>query len=95
MVPPTDPERDDPSRAAEARQRRDMGRYLGLGAQFAASVMLLTFGGYWLDGRLGSSPWFLLVGVFLGFAGGLVSIVKKVAPTRKPTEEPPTHRPDR
>ena len=55
----------------------DLYRYSGLGLQFAASVALFALGGPWLDGRMGSSPWFLLVGVFLGFAGGLISILKK------------------
>jgi len=73
----------------------DLYRYSGVGLQFAGTVGLFALGGYWLDARWGSSPWLLLVGVFLGFAGGLVSIVKKVAPPGKRTEEPPTHRSDR
>lgn len=56
----------------------DLYRYSGLGLQFAATVVVFAFAGRWLDGRLSSSPWCLLAGVFLGFGLGLYSMVKKV-----------------
>jgi F0F1-type ATP synthase assembly protein I len=55
----------------------DLARYSGLGVQFAATVGAFALAGYWLDGRLGASPAFLLVGVFLGFGLGLYSMTKK------------------
>jgi F0F1-type ATP synthase assembly protein I len=56
----------------------DFGRYAGLGLQFGATITIFALGGWWLDERLGSSPWLLLVGVFAGFGGGLFSLVRKV-----------------
>jgi len=56
----------------------DLARYSGLGIQFAATVGVFALLGYWVDGRLGASPAFLLVGVFLGFGLGLYSMIKKL-----------------
>ena len=56
----------------------DYARYGGLGLQFAMTIAVFALGGWWLDGKLGWSPWLLLTGVFLGFFGGLISMVKKV-----------------
>jgi len=56
----------------------DLARYSGLGLQFAATMGVFALLGHWLDQRLGVSPGFLLVGVFLGFGLGLYSMVKKL-----------------
>lgn len=73
---------DADQRAAErrARLKRDIGRYSGLGFQFAATVGVFAFGGYWLDQRLGTLPLFLITGVLLGFAGGILSLIRRVPP---------------
>ena len=63
-------------------QGSDLGRYAGLGLQFTATVGLLALAGYWLDGKLGTLPLFLLLGVLLGFLGAMVSIVRQVPPIR-------------
>jgi F0F1-type ATP synthase assembly protein I len=41
------------------------------------------FAGRWLDGRLGSEPWLLLAGAFLGMAVGFYTLFKKVALTSR------------
>jgi len=68
------------------RPRRDDGisRYGALGLQFAASVGLASWGGHWLDGRLGTHPWLLITGAFLGFLGSILAIVRSVPPPRPP-----------
>ena len=58
--------------------QRDMFRYAGVGAHFAATIGLFAWFGYWADGRWGTGPWLLLVGVFLGFGLGLRSLVAKL-----------------
>ncbi len=76
---------------AATRLKLDLARYAGLGAQFAATLAVLTLGGYWLDGRLGTLPLFLLIGVLLGSVGGTIAIVKKVPPAGGTTgPRPPT-----
>ncbi len=49
---------------------KDAGPYLGLGFQFAATIVLLILAGSWLDVKLNTAPWFTVVlGLFGGFAG--------------------------
>jgi ATP synthase protein I len=59
----TDPRRDGtgPSYA----------RFFGLGFAFMITLGVLTVAGYFLDRVLGTLPLFLLVGLAMGFAGGL------------------------
>jgi F0F1-type ATP synthase assembly protein I len=56
---------------------RQVGPYLGLGVEFAASVLLCLFGGRWLDSKMGTEPAFMLVGVLLGTAAGFYSFFRK------------------
>lgn len=64
----------------------DLFRYSGLGVQFAATVGIFALAGRWLDGRWNTSPWLLIVGVFLGFALGLLSMVKKLPSSPRTSE---------
>jgi ATP synthase protein I len=45
---------------------------------------MLAFGaiGYWLDGRFGTKPWFMLAGLILGMIGGFVNFFKLVLPPK-------------
>lgn len=54
------------------------GEFAGIGIQFALVILVFTAGGVWLDRRLGSSPWFTIIGVFVGAAGGFYSMYRKV-----------------
>lgn len=45
---------------------RQVGALAGAGVQFAAIVSLCVAAGWWLDEKLGTSPWLLLVGGLLG-----------------------------
>jgi ATP synthase protein I len=38
-----------------------------VGLQFTLVLLGFLFLGRWLDGRLGTEPWLLLAGVFVGF----------------------------
>ena len=57
-------------------------RYAGVGLTFAMTLLVFAAIGYWLDARFGTSPWLLIAGVFLGFGGALVSLIKKVPAAR-------------
>ena len=52
--------------------------FAGAGLQFAAAIVAFMFLGIWLDKTLGSSPWFVLVCVFLGAGAGFYSIYRKL-----------------
>ncbi len=57
--------------------------FAGVGIQFAASILVFVFLGVWLDRRLGTSPWFVIVGVCVGAGGGFFSMYRKmIAPQR-------------
>jgi len=66
----------------------DYARYAGVGCQFGATIVLFAAAGWWLDGKLGSSPWLLIVGVFTGFGGGLYALVKKVPGAGEDAHDP-------
>lgn len=80
-----DPTREAAKQGAPKRSARrpsdwraDLARYSGLGLTFGLTVTLFALGGWWLDGKVDSSPWFLLLGTALGFTGALISLVKKL-----------------
>ena len=56
----------------------DPGEFLGVGMQFAASIVLFLFVGRWLDDRLGTEPWLLILGVFLGATAGFYSLYRRL-----------------
>ena len=62
---------------------RDAAPLMGLGMTLAVTVLAGLGGGYWLDGRFGTRPLFLLLGGTLGLAAGLYYFFKTVAGLRK------------
>lgn len=61
--------------------QRDYVRHAGLGFEFAATVGLLAWLGWLLDGALGlqqSFPAFLLLGTFLGLGLAIYRLMLKV-----------------
>lgn len=68
-----------------ARSMREAQPYVDAVWQFIASVALMSWLGFWADGRFGTRPWLLVAGVFLGFASGTWAMVKAVVRSgRKP-----------
>jgi ATP synthase protein I len=55
-----------------------VGEYAGLGLQFAVSIILFLFLGQWLDRKLGTAPWMLLIGVFVGAGGSFYSMYRRL-----------------
>ncbi len=63
------------------RWLREFGLFSGIGIEFAVSVLLGSLFGYWLDGKLGTSPWLLIIGFLLGTLAGFKNfyqLVKKL-----------------
>lgn len=87
-----DDKRDAP-KASDPRGSTSRGRvsgavtgveFAGIGLQFALTILVFVFAGVWLDNRLGTSPWLLLVLVFVGAAGGFYSMYRRlIAAQRK------------
>ena len=49
---------------------------LSSGFQLVVSVLLGVFFGGWLDGRCGTSPWFLLLGASGGIVLGIYTLIR-------------------
>ena len=52
--------------------------FAGLGIQFVVAILGGLYAGQWLDRKLGSAPWFLLIGVFSGAGLGFYSMYHKL-----------------
>jgi len=54
-------------------EKHDAGRgglrWMGAGIEFCGVIAVITGCGYMLDAYFGTSPWLLLTGFFVGFAG--------------------------
>ena len=49
---------------------KGFGTYGTVGIEFVLSVLVGTWGGQWLDGRFGTEPWLMVVGLGFGVAAG-------------------------
>ena len=52
--------------------------HAGAGLQFAVALIAFLFLGQWLDGRLGTEPWLMMLGVFIGGGGGFYAMYRKL-----------------
>jgi len=58
--------------------------YLGIGFDLVVPLLVGVFGGRWLDRRVGTTPWLVLVGAVLGAAAGMLSVYRRVVPPGGP-----------
>ena len=58
-------------------------RYSGVGVEFSAAVAGFTLVGYWIDNHFEIGPWGLVIGLILGFVGGLYNLVKQALKATK------------
>jgi ATP synthase protein I len=61
------------------------GEVMGVGLQFAGSILIFLFLGRWLDGQLGTAPWLLVAGVFVGASAGFFAMYRQlvIAPRQR------------
>ena len=67
----------------EARSRQErisaikaIGALSTVGLSFVLAIVLGVAAGYYLDKRLGTSPWGFLIGFALGLAAGVLNVVR-------------------
>jgi hypothetical protein len=65
-----------------------LGRYSGLGLQWALSVVLFLFAGRWLDKRIGTDPYLTVVGAFVGGAAGFYALYAALTKGQKKDRAP-------
>lgn len=77
-----------PSREESGTGAPQAAEVMGVGLQFAAAILIFLFIGGWLDDRLGTAPWLLILGVMLGAGGGFYSMYRRlVIQPRERSEE--------
>jgi ATP synthase protein I len=62
-------------------------RFLDLGLQLAVGFGLGFWFGWWVDGKLHTTPLFSILGLFLGAAAGLLNIYRSVYPDKDRTKD--------
>lgn len=75
---------DDPKRLPGGSARG-----LGAGLTLAVSVGLFAYAGLWLDARFGTKPWLLLLCVGCGIVGGILHLIRVLAPELWPFGKSP------
>jgi F0F1-type ATP synthase assembly protein I len=65
---------------------RSVGAYATAGIEFAVAILLFLFAGQVLDRRLGTSPWFVMIGAFVGAAAGWYALYRTLTRHRKRIE---------
>jgi ATP synthase protein I len=63
-----------------------IGSYGTIGLEMVLSVMFGMFGGRWLDGKLDTAPYLMLIGFGFGVAAGVRALVCALGEMRRETE---------
>ena len=51
-------------------------RLMGLGLQFVIAILLCLYAGMWLDTKLHTGPWLMLIGAMIGASAGFYSMFR-------------------
>jgi F0F1-type ATP synthase assembly protein I len=49
-------------------------RLMGLGLQFVVAILVCLYAGMWLDAKLHTAPWLMLIGALIGASGGFYAM---------------------
>jgi F0F1-type ATP synthase assembly protein I len=60
-----------------------VAEFAGVGLQFAVSILVFVYAGQWLDRKLGTAPWMLMLGVFLGAGASFYSMYRKLTAAQR------------
>ena len=72
-------DRDESRLGAWRAPFRQFALYSHIGMMFPVAIALGFFGGYALDGWLGTRPWLSLLGLMLGFAAATRNLLRTVS----------------
>ena len=62
---------------------REVGPYLGLGTQLAATIVIMFFLGRWLDGQFKTEPVLTIIFSFFGGFAGVYNFIRTVLEMNK------------
>ena len=62
-------------------------RFLGLGIEFAVTIVGLSLAGLWLDRRFGFGPWGVISGLFAGLIVATYHLIRTVTAAARDEEE--------
>ena len=68
----------NPPRNGPPEEGFSVSEFAGVGIQFAVSIIVFLYLGQWLDRKLGTAPWFLMIGVFFGAGASFYSMYRKL-----------------
>jgi ATP synthase protein I len=66
-----------------------MARGMRIGTEFIAAILVGAGLGYLVDLGLGTKPWGLLIFLLVGFAAGILNVIRVVAQMNKAAPPPP------
>jgi len=69
-------QKDDKKENKKGSPWREFAQYGSLGMTMVISTVGCYFLGYWLDKKLGTSPYLSLIGLFLGISAGFYQLYK-------------------
>ena len=85
-------DRDAGANRAPDQGSRDMSvlaRGMRIGTEFMAAILVGAGIGYLIDLGLGTSPWGLLILLMVGFAAGILNVIRVVAEMNAASPAPP------
>jgi len=66
-----------------SKAMREAAPFIGVGSTMAGALGICLGAGYWLDAKMGTQPWFLLLGSGLGIFAGFYHLFKLVGGQKK------------
>jgi ATP synthase protein I len=79
---------NDEPRETDRRWLRPLGVLSGVGLTLVVATVLGLWGGYVLDGWLGTTPWLTLLGLLFGIAAGFVNLFRATGLMADPRQGP-------
>jgi ATP synthase protein I len=83
---------DDQASPAATQNLSAISRGVRLGSEFIAAILVGWGIGYGLDLVLGTRPWLMLVMLMVGFAAGVLNVVRSAAQMNRAEPPPATAR---
>jgi F0F1-type ATP synthase assembly protein I len=66
-------------------------RLMGLGLQFVIAILLCMYIGMWLDKKLNTGPWLMMIGALIGASAGFYSMYSVMMSENKKYDEQHQH----